>query len=104
MLTERSAVVLGADISISVIHQSLMRSGKWMVGRTPRGCGIKTKSLVQRKRNMSEMLVYEGRLCTVRRVGELLLMEPAKCDLLYTHDEMLSETQLIIAALLGDKG
>ena len=53
---------------------------------------------------MSEELVYEGRLCTVRRAGKLLRVEPPMGALLYSHEELLSETQLIIAALLGDKG
>ena len=53
---------------------------------------------------MSEVPVYEGRLCSIRRVGELLRVEPAMGALLYSHDELLSEAQMIIAALLGDKG
>jgi len=53
---------------------------------------------------MFEEPVYEGRLCSIRRVGELLRVEPAMGALLYSHDELLVETQMILAALLGDKG
>ena len=53
---------------------------------------------------MSEVPVYEGRLCSIRRVGELLRVEPAMGALLYSHEELLVEAQMIMAALLGDKG
>ena len=53
---------------------------------------------------MFEEPVYEGRLCSIRRVGELLRVEPAMGALLYSHEELLVEAQMIMAALLGDKG
>ena len=53
---------------------------------------------------MTEELVYEGRLLTIMRVGKLLRVEPPMGALIYSHDELLSEAQMIIAALLGDKG
>jgi len=48
--------------------------------------------------------VYVGRLCTVRRVGKLLLrVEPATDALVYGYEELLVETQMRFAALLEAK-
>jgi len=52
---------------------------------------------------MSEEPVYEGRLCTVRKAGELLRVEPAMGAMLYSHEELLVEAQMILAALLEAK-
>jgi len=54
-------------------------------------------------RKVTEELVYEGRLLTIMRVGKLLRVEPPMGALIYSYDELLSETQMILAALLGDK-
>ena len=51
---------------------------------------------------MSEDIVYEGRLGVVRRVGVLLRVETDR-EALYLHDDLLSELQLIMAAILGEK-
>jgi len=53
---------------------------------------------------MSEELVYEGRLCTIRRVSKLLMIESPPTTPIYNIDELLSELQLIMAAVLGEKG
>lgn len=52
---------------------------------------------------MTEEPVYEGRLCTVRKAGRMLHVEPATDTLVYSHDELLVEVQLIMAALLEAK-
>ena len=52
---------------------------------------------------MSEEPVYEGRLCAVRKAGRLLRVEPATGALIYDHDELLSELQLVLAAIMGEK-
>jgi len=49
----------------------------------------------------SDNALYKGRLCTIRRMGKLLRVEPASGALLYERDELLIETQMILAALLG---
>ena len=59
--------------------------------------------IVQRRKIMSEEPVYEGRLCTVRRTGKLLRVEPAMGALIYDYDELLVEVQMIMAALLEAK-
>ena len=51
---------------------------------------------------MSEDIVYEGKLGIVRRAGDLLKVE-ADYWTIYKPDELLSELQLIIAAVMGAK-
>ena len=53
---------------------------------------------------MSEGVVYEGRLCVVRRVGKLLMVESLSTTPIYEIDELLSELQLVMAAIMGEKG
>ena len=50
---------------------------------------------------MSEEPVYAGRLCTIVKEGKMFKVEPAAGALLYMRDELLVETQMILAALLG---
>ena len=51
---------------------------------------------------MSEDVVYEGKLCTIKRQGEGFWVETDTWAQ-YEPDELLSELQLIIAAVMGAK-
>jgi len=49
---------------------------------------------------LSEVSVYEGRLCTVKREGKMFNVKPATGSLLYERGELLVEVQMIMAAIL----
>jgi len=50
---------------------------------------------------MSDVSVYVGRLCTIVREGKMFKVKLTTDTLLYERGELLVETQMIMAALLG---